>query len=66
MDTLTIGECAKLLGVNEQTVRRMVDRGDIAGVRLADEGWRRIPRQEIVALAQRRNLEIDWTVLEHQ
>ena len=66
METLTTGDCAKLLGVNEQTIRRMVDGGDIASVRITDMGWRRIPKQALVELAQRRNLELDWSLIEQQ
>lgn len=66
METLTTGDCAKLLGVNEQTIRRMVDSGTIASVRLTDEGWRRIPKQALVELAQQRNLELDWSLIDQQ
>ncbi len=66
METLTTGECAKLLGVNEQTIRRMVDDGTLASVRFTDESWRRVLKSAIVDLAQRRNLEIDWSLIEKQ
>ena len=66
METLTTGDCARLLGVDEQTVRRMVDGGDIASVRITVTGWRRIPKQALVELAQQRNLELDWSLIEQQ
>lgn len=66
METLTTGECAKLLGVNEQTIRRMVDSGELASIRLADDGWRRILRSSFEDLMQRRNIPIDWSIIDKQ
>lgn len=66
METLTTGDCAKLLGVDEQTIRRMADSGAIASVRLTSEGWRRIPKQALVELAQEKEITLDWSLIEPQ
>ncbi len=66
METLTTGDCAKLLGVDEQTIRRMADGGDIASVRLTDGSWRRIPKQAIIELAQERKITLDWSLIDKQ
>lgn len=66
MDTLTVGECAQLLGISPDTVRRMVDTGTLASVRLTDESWRRVPKSAIVELAERRNIQIDWSLIDKQ
>ncbi len=66
METLTTGEVATLLGVSEQTIRRMVDDGTLASVRLTDESWRRVQKSSVTELAARRNIVIDWSLIDKQ
>ena len=66
METLTTGEVATLLGVSEQTIRRMVDDGTLASVRLTDESWRRVQKSAVAELAVRRNIVIDWSLIDKQ
>jgi len=66
METLTTGEVATLLGVSEQTIRRMVDDGTLASVRLTDESWRRVQKSSVAELATRRNIVIDWSLINKQ
>ena len=66
METLTTGEVATLLGVSEQTIRRMLDNGTLASVRLTDESWRRVQKSAVAELAVRRNIVIDWSLIDKQ
>lgn len=55
-DELSVPQAAALLGVSEETVRRMVDAGQLRGYRTRPPGgWRRIYRSSVdEVLRQRR------------
>ena len=54
-DELSVPQAAVLLGVSEETVRRMYDAGELTGYRTRlDGGWRRIYRSSVDAALRRR------------
>jgi excisionase family DNA binding protein len=64
MEYMLIGEIAKLYGCSVDTIRRLVDAGDLPAVRITDDGWRRVEKRDVIAYAQRKNIRLDWTILE--
>jgi excisionase family DNA binding protein len=65
MEYLTPPEIAKLFGVSPDTVRRLVDNGELTSVRITDEGgWRRVEKQSVIDYAKRKGIKLDWTVLQ--
>jgi excisionase family DNA binding protein len=52
---LSIAQAAALAGLDRNTIKRLVRQQLLRTVKLPGGEWRRIPRQEILAL--RRNLE---------
>ncbi len=63
MDMLTTSEVATLLGVSDQTVRRMIAAGNLPGVRLTDDAWYRVEKNDLIAYAQQRGIKLDWTLV---
>ena len=49
---LTTKQVADALGLTAQTVRLMIERRQLAGVRIGQRGWR-IPASELVRLSER-------------
>ena len=64
MEYLTPPEIAKLFGVSPDTVRRMIDNGELASVRIRDDGWRRVEKQTVIDYANAKGIKLDWTVLQ--
>jgi excisionase family DNA binding protein len=62
-ETLTVGQAAAISGINEQRLRRLVDRGVIPAIRLSDESWRQIRRDEFVEYAKAVGIDLDWSKL---
>ena len=63
MEMLTTSEVATLLGVSDQTVRRMIAAGTLPGVRLSDDSWYRVEKGNLIEYARTRGLSLDWTLL---
>ena len=63
MEMLTTSEVATLLGVSDQTVRRMIAGGQLPGVRLTDDAWYRVEKESLIAYAQQRGIKLDWTLI---
>ena len=51
-DELTVAETARALGVSDQTARRMIDAGEIAGAHRTAGGQRRVPRAAVEAYSR--------------
>lgn len=66
MDLLTTSQVATLLGVSDQTIRRMIADGSIPGFRLSDDSWYRIDRSQLAEYANRKNIRLDWSLIEKQ
>ncbi len=47
---LRLSEVAKVLGVSAGRVRELVARGELRSVRLGEQGWHRIPADELERL----------------
>lgn len=52
MKLLTLREVADALQVSEKTVRRLVNRGDLAGFKVGDRGQVRIMQEDLDAYLQ--------------
>lgn len=63
MEMLTTSEVALLLGVSDQTIRRMIKAGDLPGVRLTDDSWMRISKEDLQNYANSRGLKLDWSLI---
>ena len=63
MEYLTPPEIAKLFGVSPDTVRRLIDSGELPSVRLSDDGWRRVHKDDVSAYANSKGIKLDWTAL---
>lgn len=61
MEYLTTQEIADLYGVSPDTIRRLIDSGEIASIRTKDHGWRRITKQAVVDYAAKRGIVLDWS-----
>jgi excisionase family DNA binding protein len=59
MRLLTVRATADLLGVHENTVRNWEERGILRAVRLPGSGFRRFPREQVLALAQRMRASLE-------
>jgi excisionase family DNA binding protein len=65
MEYLTPPEIAKLFGVSPDTVRRLIDSGELPSIRITDEtGWRRVAKHYVIDYASRKGIELDWAVLQ--
>lgn len=47
------GEAAKYLGVHLNTVRRMIERGELPTVKLSPNGWPMLDRRDLDAYIER-------------
>ncbi len=63
---LTTTEVATLLGISDQTVRRMIAAGTLPGIRLSDESWYRVQREKLIEYARDKQVALDWTLIERQ
>ena len=67
MQPLTTGDVATLLGISYDTVRRLIENGALPGARLMDGGgWYRIDYTAFVEYAERKNIRIDWSLIDKQ
>jgi excisionase family DNA binding protein len=64
VEYLTAPEIAKLFGVSSETVRRLIDNGELPSVRLSDDGWRRVDKDAVIEYAGRKRIKLDWTLLQ--
>lgn len=64
MEYLTAPEIAKLFGVSADTVRRLIDNGELSSVRFTEDGWRRVEKQQVIDYAFRKGINLDWAALE--
>lgn len=65
MEYLTPPEIARLFGVSPDTVRRLIDTGELKSIRLSDDGgWRRVEKQTVIEYARSKGIKLDWTVLQ--
>lgn len=64
MEFLTTAQVAKLLGVSDETVRRWIIAGQLPGVRMTDDSWYRVSRAQLEDYAQKRSINLDWSLLE--
>ena len=64
MEYLTPPEIARLFGVSPDTVRRLIDNGQLPSVRISDDGWRRVEKQAVIDYAKSKGIKLDWTVLQ--
>ena len=64
MEYLTPPEIAKLFGVSADTVRRLIDSGELPSIRITDDGWRRVEKQYVIDYASRKGMKLDWTALQ--
>lgn len=63
MEYLTAPEIAKVFGVSQDTVRRLIDAGELPSIRFTDDGWRRVKRSDVEAYAQQKGIELSWQSL---
>ena len=64
VEYLTPPEIAKLFGVHPDTVRRLIDRGELPSVRFGDDGWRRVEKEAVINYATTNGIKLNWNVLE--
>lgn len=64
VEYLTPPEIAKLFGVSPDTVRRLIDNGELPSVRLNDPGWRRVTKQDVIDYAANKGIKLDWTLIQ--
>lgn len=64
MEYLTPPEIAKLFGVSPDTVRRLIDNGELPSVKLNDPGWRRVAKEDVAKYAALKGIKLDWTVVQ--
>ncbi len=65
MEYLTPPEIARLFGVSPDTVRRLIDNGELPSIRITDDGgWRRVEKQYVIDYANRKGIKLDWAVLQ--
>lgn len=50
---VSVGQAAAIIGVDESTVRRWIDRGQLAGDRVGPRGWRRTTRAAAEDMARK-------------
>jgi excisionase family DNA binding protein len=63
MEMLTTSEVAALLGVSDQTVRRLIAAGHLPGTRLSDDSWYRVEKNALIAYAKQKGITLDWTLV---
>lgn len=56
---LSTAEVARLLKCTDETVRRLIDAGTLPASRLWSKGNWRIKRDDVIAYAKLRNIELD-------
>ncbi|MCK0508572.1 helix-turn-helix domain-containing protein [Aromatoleum anaerobium] len=59
MKLLTLREVADALQVSERTIRRLVNRGDLAGFRVGDRGQVRVKCEDLEAYLERQRVHAD-------
>ena len=64
MEYLTPPEIARLFGVSPDTVRRLIDNGELPSIRITNDGWRRVEKQNVIDYASRKGIKLDWAVLQ--
>lgn len=64
MEYLTAPEIAKLFGVSSETVRRLIDSGELPSVRLSEDGWRRVTKEAVAEYAGAKRIKLDWTLIQ--
>lgn len=64
MEYLTPPEIARLFGVSPDTVRRLIDRGELPSIQLSDPGWHRVTKEDVVNYAAKKGIKLDWTLIE--
>ena len=64
MEYLTPPDIAKLFGVSPDTIRRLIDSGELPSVRITDDGWRRVEKQNVIDYAGRKGIKLDWAILQ--
>lgn len=64
MEYLTPPEIATLFGVSADTVRRLIDSGELSSIRLTEDGWRRVEKQTVIDYAERKGIKLNWKVLQ--
>lgn len=58
MKTLTTGEIAKICDVNQRTVMRWIERGDLKGFKLPGRGNNRVLEEDFVAFMEERGMPV--------
>jgi len=66
MEWLTTSEVALLLGVSDQTVRRMIADDKLPGSRLSDDSWYRVEKTKLIEYAYKRGITLNWGLLQKQ
>lgn len=64
MEYLTAPEIARLFGVSSETVRRLIDSGELESIRLSEDGWRRVAKPAVIEYAESKRIKLDWTLVE--
>ena len=64
MEYLTPPEIARLFGVSPDTVRSLIDNGELPSIRITNDGWRRVEKQNVIDYASRKGIKLDWAVLQ--
>ncbi|MBK8772842.1 MAG: helix-turn-helix domain-containing protein [Rhizobiales bacterium] len=64
MENLTPPEIAKLFGVSPDTIRRLIDNGQLPSVRFSDDGWRYVDKSAVVEYAKKKGIKLDWSTIE--
>lgn len=64
MEYLTVTEVARVIGVSASAVRRLVDAGELPSIRITDDGWRKVERQDVIDYAVAKCLRLDWAALQ--
>ena len=59
MKILTLQEVADTLQVSERTIRRLVNRGDLAGFKVGDRGQLRVKIEDLQAYLERQRVHVD-------
>ena len=63
MEYLTVTQVARVTGLGADTVRRLSDAGELPSIRLTEDSWRKIEKQDVIAYAAAKGLRLDWTAL---
>ncbi len=65
MKLLTLREIAESLQVSERTIRRLVNRGDLAGFKVGDRGQVRVKSEDLEAYLERQRVHADGQTATH-